>query len=419
MSRCSADAVLWKNRRAYRLSNGTVELTVLLGGGHLADFRLCGSPINALWESPWQTIEPQTFSSREHAALYGDGPAGRFLCGYTGHALALGYFGMPSSAEAEQGLPLHGEAAGTEWKVVSTACHEYSAMVTMEASLPIYRLHFRREILLPAAAFAVGITEVVTNRSADEIEFQWVEHAAFGEPLFTKGEATLFVSGSRGVTWPAGYEGHELLANSAEFRWPYASSTDSEPVDLSLPFVRDGTGFVAALLTDSDRENAFVAVHNRRHRLVAGYSFDRTLFPWIVLWEENCAREYAPWNGRTRVRGVEFGTSPMPLGFAHAREMRNLFDRPVLASIPGSSRLQAQYDLFLHPVLPQWTQIKDVRQFERTLIVRGDGDEGIKAGAVGTPALSTGQKSRLPEGGSPRVPWFIDVGPSANRGRLR
>jgi hypothetical protein len=68
----------------------------------------------------------------------------------------------------------------------------------------------------------------------------------------------------------------------------------------------------------------------------------------------------------------------MPLGLAHAREMRRLFDTPVLSSIPASSCLQAQYDLFLHPVPPQWTQIKDVRQTEHILVVQGDGDEEIK-----------------------------------------
>jgi len=377
MSRCAADAVQWKNRRAYRLSNGVVELAVLLGGGHIADFRLCGSPINALWESPWPTIEPQTFSSRDHAALYGDGPVGKFLCSYTGHALALPYFGMPSSAEAEQGMALHGEAASAEWKVLPTSRHDGSATLAMEVTLPVYRLRFQREISLPADAFTACITEVVTNLSRQAVEFQWVEHAAFGEPLLTKGVATLFLSGSRGVTWPAGYEGHESLSNSAEYRWPYGLSTNGEPIDLSQPFARDGTGFVAALLTDSDRESAFVAVRNRRHELVAGYSFDRAVFPWIALWEENCARDYAPWNGRTRVRGVEFGTSPMPLGLAHARKMRSLFDTPVLASIPAGSQMEVQYDLFLHRVPPQWTQIKDVRRFDRTLVVRGSGNEEI------------------------------------------
>jgi hypothetical protein len=378
MSPCAVVAVPWNDRRAYRLSNAKVELTTLLGGGHVADFRLCGSPINVLWESPWPTIEPQTFSSRQHTALYGDGPVGRFLCGYTGHALALGYFGMPSSEEAKQGLPLHGEAANSEWKTVSAVADDDSVTLVLEVTLPVYRLHVRREISLPRGAFTARIKEIVTNLSGDAIDFQWVQHAAFGEPFLANGDATLFVSGKRGVTWPAAYEGRELLASDVEFQWPYAPSLDGGSVNLSQPFVRDGTGFVAALLADSDHQNAFVAVHNRRHQLVAGYCFDPMLFPWIALWEENRAREYAPWNKRTRVRGVEFGTSPMPLGLAHAREMRRLFDAPVVRSIPASSCLEAQYDLFLHPVPPQWTQIKDVRQTEHALVVRGDSDEEIK-----------------------------------------
>jgi hypothetical protein len=378
MSHCAVDAVQWKNRRAYRLSNGKIEISVLLGGGHIADLRLHGSSINALWESPWPTIEPQTFSSPEHAALYGDGPVGRFLCGYTGHALALGYFGMPSSEEAKQGLPLHGEVANSEWTVVSGVADDESAFLVMEVALPVYRLHFRREISLSRNAFTACITEIVTNLNGTAVDFQWVQHPAFGEPFFANGEAALFVSGTRGVTWPAGYEGHELLASGVEYQWPYAQSVDGGSVNLSQPFVRDGTGFVAALLAASDHENAFVAVHSRRHHLAAGYCFDPADFPWIVLWEENLARAYAPWNRRARVRGVEFGTSPMPLGLAHAQEMGRLLDTPVLRSVPASSSLEAQYDLFLHPTPAQWSQITDVRKTEHTLIVRGDGDEEIK-----------------------------------------
>ena len=391
MSRCTVDLVLWNDRRAYRLSNTNVELTMLVGGGHIADFRLCGSPINVLWESPWPTIEPQTFSSREHSAFYGDGPIGRFLCGYTGHGLALGYFGMPSAEEAERGMGLHGEAANSEWKVASAVADDDSATLAMEVTLPIYRLRFRRQVSLPRDTFTASIKETVTNLNDREVEFQWVQHAAFGEPFFANGEATLFVSGRRGVTWPAGYEGHEVLASDVEFQWPYARSIDGDPIDLSQPFVRDGTGFVAALLLNSDRGNAFIAVHNRRLQLVAGYSFDPTIFPWIALWEENRARANSPWNKRTRVRGVEFGTSPMPLGLAQAREMRRLFDTPVLCSIPANASLQTQYELFIHPAPDRWSQIKDVRQTEHTLVIRGNKDQG-----------DSDEEIKLPRGKRPR-----------------
>jgi hypothetical protein len=347
-------------------------------GGHIADLRLQGSHINTLWESPWPTIEPQKFSSREHAALYGDGPVGQFLCGYTGHALALGYFGMPSSEEAERGLPLHGEASNLEWAIVSALADDDSAALVMEVTLPIYRLHVRREISLSRDAFTACVTETVTNLRSTVVDFQWVEHAAFGEPFYAKGEANLFVSGERGLTWPAGYENHELLAAGLEYRWPHAQSVDGRWVDLSQPFVRDGTGFVATLQAASDRQNAFVAVHNRRHHLVAGYCFNPEDFPWVVLWEENRARAYAPWNKQTRVRGVEFGTSPMPLGLAHSRAMGRLFDTPVFCSIPANALLETQYDLFLHPVPQRWSQINDVQRTEHNLLLRGDDNEEIR-----------------------------------------
>ena len=351
---------------------------MLPGGGHIADLRLRGSPINALWDAQWPTIEPRLFSSVEHTALYGDGPVGRFLCGYTGHALALGYFGMPSAEEAQLGLPLHGEASTSDWTIVSAVAKDESAALVLEVTLPVYGLRFRRELSLSRDAFIVRITENVTNLSSTSADFQWVEHAAFGEPFLTSGEAALFVTGTRGLTWPAGYEGHELLASGVEYEWPHAQSVDGGSVDLSQPFGRDGTGFVAALLAASGHENAFVAVLNRRHHLAAGYCFKAADFPWIALWEENCARVYAPWNKRTRVRGVEFGSSPMPLGLAHARKMGRLFDTPVLRSISANSSLEAQYDLFLHPTPPQWSQISDVRKTPHILTIRGDGGEEIE-----------------------------------------
>ena len=228
-----------------------------------------------------------------------------------------------------------------------------------------------------ADASVVSIKEIVTNRRDTGVEFQWVEHAAFGEPFFAKGDASLFISGTRGVTWPLGYEGHELLLSSTEFQWPDAPVIERESIDLSQPFVRDGTGFVASLLVDPRREDAFAVVHNRRLGLVAGYSFERARFPWIALWEENRARQYAPWNGITRARGVEFGTSPMPLGLDHAREMRTLFDTRVLMSLGGNASAETQYQLFVSPVPPEWTVIKDVRQSNDTLVVRGDDDKEI------------------------------------------
>ncbi len=375
MANCECQSVQWNNRRAYRLSNGLIELTVLLGGGHIADFRLIGSPINILWEAPWKSIDPHTFSSAQHAGLYGEEPVGKFLSGYTGHALVLGYFGRPSHVEAAQGLPLHGEAACAQWTVVAAEQGADSCSLTLEVELPAYHLTFRRTITLRTNALTAAIDEAIDNRSGAEKMLQWVQHAAFGEPFYTKTDASLFVPVSRACTWPLGYEDHELLPNNTEFNWPVAPTIDGGQVDLTIPFARNGTGFVASLLMSAERSQAYIAIHNRRHELVAGYSFDRSRFPWIALWEENCTRSYPPWNGSTRVRGVEFGTSPMPLGLDQAREMQTLYDTPVLATISPSSQLSTAYEIFVGQVPPSWKSISGVVPSDDHLVIRDESQE--------------------------------------------
>lgn len=369
MAHCEAAPVHWKTRRAFRLSNGTIEITVLLSGGHIADARLCGSPYNTLYESPWETTEPHMFSDRKHAAHYGGGAVGKFLSGYTGHAFVLGYFGMPNAEEAAAGLPLHGEAAGAEWSVLGSHADEFGASVTLEVFLPHYHLRATRSLHLTAGASSVLIEERVTNVGKDSLEFQWVEHATFGEPLFTTGEARLFHSATRGKTWALGYEGHELLPDDLEFRWPRLTAVSGEIVDLSQAFLRTGTGFVASLLIDQAESNGFIAIHNRRLELAAGYVFDPRMFPWIALWEENCARHYAPWYGVTRARGVEFGTSPMPLGLKHARETRTLFDTPVLAIILPGDTMTTAYHLFVTKLSSECSEVEDVTISCQSLIL--------------------------------------------------
>lgn len=369
MARCEAAPVQWKNRRAFRLSNGTMEITVLLSGGHIADARLCGSPYNAVYESPWETIEPHTYSESEHAARYGGGAVGKFLSGYTGHALALGYFGMPNEEEVASGLPLHGEAATAEWTVLGSHADESGAWLSLGVVLPHYHLRAVRKLHLTAGASSVLIEEQVTNVGKDSVEFQWVEHATFGAPLFTNGEARLFLSAKRGKTWPLGYEGHELLPPNLEFRWPVLPGLSGGSIDLSQAFPCSGTGFVASLLMDQQRSSGFLAVHNRRLELAAGYVFDSRTFPWIALWEENCARNYAPWDGVTRARGVEFGTSPMPLGLRHAREMGTLFDTPVLASISPGTTTGTAYHLFVTRLSQDCSEIEDITIDSNSLVL--------------------------------------------------
>lgn len=343
MPNCTCIPVKWHGRSAWRLSNRHVELTVLTGGGNLADFRLCGFDINLLWTAPWPTIDAYTFSDAEHEAQYGSGPAGRLLAGCTGHFVVAGYFGMPPDDQGD--LPLHGEAACSLWTVTESTEGDDCTQLAMEVALPIAGLHLNRKLILTADTASISVTEQLTNRTSAPIDFQWVQHAMFGAPLFAGPHAKIALPAQAAITWPCGYEGSEILENSCEFAWPMASTTDNKRLDLSRPFQHEGTGFVASVLTANIPE-AYVAVTNTDLGIVAGYVYDREAYPWIVLWEENRARLNAPWNGNTQVRGIEFGNSPMPLGLEYAQSNPRLFGTPTYRTIaPGESSV-ASYSLF-------------------------------------------------------------------------
>jgi hypothetical protein len=378
MPACKSQPVTWKNRSGYRLSNGVVDLTILLGGGHIADFRLSGSPTNILWEASWPTLDPQTFDANAHSSLYGDAPAGKFLSGYTGHAVVVGNFGMPSFDEASHRVPLHGEASSSAWRVVSATHDDHRCSLLLAVSLPCYQFVFQREIVIAAEAFTASIKETITNLAATEKEFQWVQHASFGEPFLTRDDSSIFVDVLRAITWPLGYEGHELLRDDAEFLWPNAPASSGGQIDVAKPFLRDGTGFVASLLTSPDHPNATIVVHNHRHALAAGYCFERANFPWITLWEENHARRHAPWNGNARVRGIEFGTSPMPLGIDQAHETQTLFETPVLARIAPRATLTATYGLFVTHVPKEWKSVAGLERSKNGLALRNAAGDKVR-----------------------------------------
>jgi hypothetical protein len=362
-----------------RLANGAIELTALTGGGAIADLRLsAGKPDlrqNVLWEAPWVGVDPDRYRGRSHNRTYGPEFVGKFLAAFTGHALCLDYFGAPSEAEAREGLCLHGEAPVTRWKVLQQSQSKSSASVLMEAKLPNAGLKFQRELRVRRDETVVYVSETVFNLRPTDHFFHWTQHVTMGPPFLQTSESVVCVPAQRAITWPHGYEGKSLLADSREFSWPNAPAEDGSLVDISKPFLRRGTGFVAAALLSAERDLSFVATLNFRLGLLFGYCFPRKAFPWVAIWEENCARQGSPWNGKTQSRGVEFGTTPMPVGKREAFASGPLFGAPTFQCVPAMAKLQVTYAIFLAPVNPAWREILDIEFAEQTIVAVGNNRE--------------------------------------------
>jgi hypothetical protein len=371
-----AKRIEWRGRPAVRLSNGVVELTALGGGGHIAEFCFAGNVAkprtNVMWESPWEGAAPGTVKARRLAAKYGPKGVGEFLASYTGHVLCLDYFGMPSAEEARRGLPLHGEAVRANWRAIKQSSRPAAACAAWRVELSSAGLAFEREIELRQGESVAVFRESVTNHSDADHYFHWVQHVTFGAPLLDPECSQIFLSGTRAKTWPFGYEGKSLVSADREFQWPRAPREKGGEADLSIPFQERGTGFVASVLLDVDRDMQFVAALNWRLGLVAGYVFRGQDFPWVAVWEENCAREYAPWKGETRARGMEFGSTPMPIGKEPTFLAGKLFDTPGWKRIPARETQHVAYATFVAEVPKSWRSIRDVRGTENGLVITGE-----------------------------------------------
>lgn len=341
----------WKNRRAVKLHNGSMELVVLAGGGHLAELRLlsAGASLpNLLWESPWLTADPDSGEFARLASLYGGAPVGPFLAGYTGHTLCLDVFGLPSRKEGVDGIPLHGEASTNTWELAPApdGC-------VAHVELPLSQMEFTRTIRAGKGQNVLFVEEWLKNTGRKSREVHWVQHVSLGPPFLTP-ESGLYASVDRCRTWPDGYEGRQILSDNRDFNWPFAPTINGGATDLRVPFQHGGKGFLSAARVAPTSPIAWILAMDPHARCALVYCFRRDAFPWIALWEENGARSYPPWNGSTEVRGMEFGTTPMPLGREAIHAMGELFDTPVACRLAAGERRYARYTIAAGMTPPQW-----------------------------------------------------------------
>jgi hypothetical protein len=367
----------WRGRQAFVLENDLIRLITLTGGGHVAEFRFRGgsglSTMNPLWIPPWKTIEPHRYREKAHAAAYGTPAVGRMISGIVGHNLCLDYFGGPSEEEARQGLSIHGEAPSLRWRKVRARVSPQEAVLELAVRLPVARLRFHRHITIRRSESVVYFKEEVVNEAKADHFCHWTQHVTLGPPFLAAEYSRVFLSGTRARTFPHGYEGKALLDSSKNFRWPHAPTVAAASVDLGRPFIRPGLGFVATVLMDPRREQEYIAALNTREHLLLGYCFARADFPWTAIWEENKARTDAPWSGQTQARGLEFGTTPFPVGRREAFANGSLFGAPHFSLIPARSRKTVDYVGFLAAVPPGFREVGDIRRLPGEILIKGRG----------------------------------------------
>jgi hypothetical protein len=332
-----------------------------------------------LWEVPWETADPGLPAHAEITETFGDEEAGSYLASYTGHALCLDGFGPASAADAVAGVSLHGEAPNVMW----TFTDQRSDRAEGSAELPVAGLRVERQFSLDDGESVLRVEERVTNLRDAERDLHWVQHATFGVPSGATGGGRATASVQDGITSPMDYDGRNLLARDEAFTWPYAPGANGGKIDLRDLFSSSGNGFIATTRQKAGREYGFVAVCHAEIGLAVGYVFRAEDFPWLAIWEENHARRDAPWKEQVQARGMEFGTTPLPLGNEAVDARGPLFGRPTSRRIAGHGTLRAPWTLFVAAIPQGWQEIEDVRvDADEIVLLHGADQVGVRARGV-------------------------------------
>jgi hypothetical protein len=132
----------------------------------------------------------------------------------------------------------------------------------------------------------------------------------------------------------------------------------------------------------------YVAALNIRHRLLFAYCFRRADYPWVTIWEENCTRENAPWNGRAQTRGLEFGSTPLPVTRREAFTRGPIFATPTFSTVPARGRLTIPYVAFLAHLPEGFGEVRDISLGKNEILVQGrEPDQVVTLPASGLAGL--------------------------------
>ena len=324
-----------------RLENEDLRVTVTVEGGHIAELLHKATGANPLWIPPWPSLEPSDYQATPHPE-YGDNAESQLLAGILGHNLCLDIFGGPSEEEAAAGLTVHGEASVVPYDV-SVA----NGVLTQRAVFPHAQLRFARIISFTSRT-GIGIAEEVENLSAHDRPIAWTQHVTLGPPFLERGLTQLRVSATRSKVIEYDFaECKGYMKIGAEFEWPYAPRLNGGTVDLRTYVDLPISAAFTTHLMDPKRSEAFFLAWSPKSKVLIGYVWNSSDFPWLGIWEENHRRTAPPWNGQALTCGMEFGVSPLPETRRQMIERGSLFGVPAYRWIPARKTLRVQYRAFI------------------------------------------------------------------------
>jgi len=279
------------------LENNHLRIEVLAGnGGDITEIRDKRTDVNLLFEAPhrWRTPAEGYAATPNGMEPYMDYYPG-------GWQDVLPGAGADSTASGA-GYGLHGETTTIPWEY-EIEDHDSMVAATLSVELTRYPFTVERRLELEEGASSFRIDETVTNESGQELDYSWLQHIAFGQPLVGP-DATLEVpcdSVLVGSTeTPADYPAETVS------EWPFCE-LDGEQVDLrEFPHPDEAVNNQVEL---TDFTEPRYTIRNPALDLGVTVGFSEDPFEYLWYWRNFGSSTGSPLFGRQYIAGLEPCTS--------------------------------------------------------------------------------------------------------------
>lgn len=348
--------VAFEEQQAIVLSNGALDLTVLMQGATVAGVVLANDTekLNPLWNPIRMARELGNTSQ---------------FNGNFGHFVCVDGFGGVSREERAAGLQNHGEARSRVFEQRHAGREGKTTVVTMSATLPIVQEVLTRTFRMVDGENVIYVESQLENLLGFDRPVNWAEHATIGSPFLESGVTVVDISGSRSQTRPypqPNTRPGERLSGGQNFTWPMAPGKDGKSIDLRR--TPDDPRYVdhAATLIDPSSKLGWVTALNPDKRLILGYIFKREEYPWLQHWGNYPAT-------KKMARGMEFGTQPYDVPRREAVGAGTMFDTPTYRWLPAKSKIETRFLMFYTRVPEGFGKVDEVRLEEGRIVIEDRG----------------------------------------------
>jgi hypothetical protein len=246
----------------------------------------------------------------------------------------------------KNGMPSHGEATSVQWILLSGPENRGDAVTAeMSCALPLSGMILKRTLRLMHDSAVLVVNEEAINGNKLGRVYNLVQHPSIGG-LFLDANLRIDSNATRGfwvgnpfprleepmITWP----NFEFKGKQNDIR---RVAKDQEPGVFN--FVMDGA------------VHGWVTAANPSRRLLLGYFWELADYPWLRIWR-------ADKDGIPIARGLEFGTTSLPLPFRDIIAKGKIFDRPVYDYLDAGESRTRTYTVFLTGIMEGFRGVSKV-----------------------------------------------------------